>query len=158
MTAAVEVRPAAPDDAYALWVWANDDGTRAASFGREPIAWADHVAWLGRALGDPSHGVLVARAGDGRPVGSVRFDTPDGWRTARLSYVVAPEARGAGLSAPMVIAGVEWVLREHPGVAVCARVMEFNERSLRVFRRLGWREESAGDGVRQFWLGEVRAE
>lgn len=158
MTEAVVVRPAGPDDAYALWVWANDAGTREASFGREPIAWADHVAWLGRVLGDTTHGVLIARTGDGRPVGSIRFDTPDGWRTARLSYVVAPEARGRGISAPMVRAGVEWALREHPGAAVFARVMESNERSLRVFRRLGWREEPLEESARQFWSRQADVE
>ncbi|HEX2188379.1 MAG TPA: GNAT family N-acetyltransferase [Longimicrobiaceae bacterium] len=158
MTAPLRVVPAAAGDAYALWLWANDAGTRAASFGRDPIAWADHVAWLERALADAAHAVLVARSADGRPVGSIRFDTGDGWRTARLSYVVAPEARGEGRSGPMVRAGVAWVRGAHPGVAVRARVMEANERSLRVFRRLGWREERAEEGVREFWSRETGVE
>lgn len=157
MTEPLRVRPAVAGDAYALWLWANDPGTRAASFGREPVAWSGHVAWLAGALRDPGHAVLVAER-EGRPVGSVRFDTADGWRTARLSYVVAPEARGEGLSAPMVRAGVKWVEGAHRDVAVRARVMEANERSLRVFRRLGWRQDRVEEGVVEFWSRATGAE
>jgi RimJ/RimL family protein N-acetyltransferase len=116
------------------------------------------VGWLARVLGDPAHAVLVGLAAHGRPVGSIRFDTPDGWRTARLSYVVAPEARGEGLSRPLVRAGVAWLRSARPGTAVRARVMESNERSLRVFRRLGWREETVEGGGAEFWSREAEAE
>lgn len=145
----ISIREAGGEDTRALWRWANDPETRAASFGRDPIPWGEHLRWLDGVLASPAHAVLIAL--DGRdPAGSVRFDTADGWETARLSYVVAPEARGLGLSIPMVAAAVEWVRHRHPGVRVRADVMHTNPRSLRVFRRLGWSEGAAGDGVSRF--------
>lgn len=146
---AVSVREAGRDDAAELLRWANDSETRAASFGRAPIPWDEHVRWLDGVLASAAHGVLIVEDGE-EPVGSVRFDTADAWETARLSYVVAPEARGRGLSAPMLSAAVDWVRRRHPGVRVRADVMHTNPRSLRVFRRLGWSEDAAGDGVSRF--------
>jgi hypothetical protein len=89
---------------------------------------------------------------EGRPIGSVRFDSRDGWTTARLSYVVAPESRGARLSSPLVAGGVAAFRAEHPTTAIRAEVRQANERSLRVFRGGGWREESVDGEVSRFWL------
>lgn len=149
---ALEVRPATAGDAYALWLWANDEGTRAASFGRDPIPWSEHVGWLGRALEDPHQTHLVAELPGGPPVGSIRFDSDDDWVHARLSYVVAPEARGHSLSAAIVRAGVDWIRRIRPQVEIRADVMSQNSRSLRVFRKEGWEETRDTDGVSRFWL------
>src|SRR2546423_11917390 len=44
----VVLRRGSRSDAYALWLWANDDETRGASFGRESIPWEMHVEWLER--------------------------------------------------------------------------------------------------------------
>lgn len=148
----LRMRPVAPHDAYALWLWANDEATRAASFGRALIPWADHVRWLGRALTDPGQVHLVAELEDGLPVGAIRFESADGWQTARLSYVIAPEARGRGLSGPLVRSGVRWVRGSKAGVSIWATVMRANARSLRVFRNGGWEETADGEGASRFWL------
>ena len=50
MTPTVQLRDATPADAYALWLWANDAETRAASRARDPIPWAAHVTWLGQQM------------------------------------------------------------------------------------------------------------
>lgn len=148
----VTLRPAGPEDAYALWVWANDEDTRKASFGRDPIAWGDHLRWLGRALADPARVVTVAEVEDGLPVGSIRFDSDDRWATARLSYVIAPESRGQGLAGEVVRAGVRWIRGTHPAAAIRATVMSANPRSLRVFRNPSWREAADEDGMSTFWF------
>jgi RimJ/RimL family protein N-acetyltransferase len=151
----ISLRPADAADAYALWLWANDAETRGASFGRPPIAWADHVRWLRARLADPHARLLVARDAEDCPIGSVRFDSVDGWRTARLSYVVAPEARGRGYGRPLVERGVAALRAAHPDVRVRAEVVPANARSVAVFRALGWRERSPGDGgaALHFWTG-----
>lgn len=140
----IRVRAAGPSDAYALWLWANDPETRGGSFAGAEIRWADHVQWLTARLTDDSSVILVGED-DSRPIGLVRFDTKDGWRTARLSYVVAPEARGQGWGTPLVQRGLTHLIGLHSEVAVWAEVKPTNERSLRVFRGLGWTEETAGD-------------
>jgi RimJ/RimL family protein N-acetyltransferase len=139
----LRVRPANAGDLYSLWLWANDPDTRRASFGRALIPWSEHVAWFERQQREAA-GILIGETAEAQPVGSVRFDSPDGWRTARLSYVVAPEARRQGWSRPLIVQGVEWLRGVQPGARVTARVMADNVGSLRVFRRLGWTESVEG--------------
>jgi UDP-2,4-diacetamido-2,4,6-trideoxy-beta-L-altropyranose hydrolase len=150
----IRVRAAVPSDAYALWLWANDPETRGASFTGAEIPWADHVRWLADRLTDGSSVVLVGED-ESRPVGLVRFESKDGWRTARLSYVVAPEARGEGWGSRLVQRGLTHLKRIYPEVAVWAEVKPANERSLRVFRGLGWTEERAAGDATTFWWGRA---
>jgi RimJ/RimL family protein N-acetyltransferase len=145
------LRPVTADDAYALWLWRNDPEVRRVSFEHAPIAWPEHVAWLQARLGDGAAVVLLAEISAARPVGSIRFDTRDGWRTARLSFVLAPEARGQGLGRPLVSDGVQYLRETHRGVSVHADVQDLNERSLRIFRGLGWTDHASRDGVVRFW-------
>ncbi len=149
----LHLRDATAADAYALWTWANDGVTRAASGDRPAVEWAAHVRWLDDQLQSDSVRVYIAETGDRQPVGSIRFDTRDAWGTARLSYVIAPEARGRHLSKLLVSAGVGAV-RERHRAAVYADVLVDNERSLRVFRGLGWREKAGTAGMRRFWFPE----
>ncbi len=142
--ARLRVRPAEERDLYSLWLWANDPETRRASFGRETIPWSEHVAWFERQRSDEAP-IFIAETTEGQPIGSVRFDTGDGWRTARLSYVVAPEARRQGWSRQLVTHGVRRFRLLRPDVALTARVMADNVGSLRVFRGLGWDESVEGE-------------
>jgi RimJ/RimL family protein N-acetyltransferase len=139
----LRVRPATGRDLYCLWLWANDPETRRASFGRETIPWSDHVAWFERQRCDEAP-ILIAETTERQPIGSVRFDTSDGWRTSRLSYVVAPEARQQGWSRPLVTQGVQHFRLLRPKVTITARVMAGNVGSLQVFRGLGWNESVEG--------------
>jgi len=142
-SAVLRLRPAETGDLYSLWLWANDPETRRASFGRSIISWSDHVAWFERQRRDGSY-IFIAEIAESQPIGSVRFDTADGWRTARLSYVVAPEARRQGWSRPLVTQGVELLGVRRPGATVTARVMADNNWSLKLFRGLGWNESLDG--------------
>lgn len=137
-----------------MWIWANDPETRHGSHDRAVIEWPEHMDWLSRQLTSGAAAVLIAETADGRPTGCTRFETTDDWITARLSYVIAPEARGQGLSRPMVESAVAW-LRTHvaPNATIVASVVTHNERSLRVFRSCGWQETGPGEqGVHRFSL------
>lgn len=101
------------------------------------------MAWFERQQSDAAH-VFVGETAEAQPIGSIRFDTADGWRTARLSYVVAPEARRQGWSRPLVTHGVGLLGVRHPAVAITARVMADNAGSLRLFRGIGWNETVDG--------------
>lgn len=142
------IRQALVQDAYALWLWANDPETRAASHSRQPIPWTAHVRWVNEQLASPNALILIAESGGGQPVGSTRFDSSDGWKSARLSYVVAPEARGRNISRTMLVEAIDFLRAQKRPGAIVADVMPDNERSLSVFRALGWQDigpETGGD-------------
>ena len=144
----LHLRAASASDAYALWIWANDPESRKASFGRELIPWESHIVWLRAVLESPHHLLLLAVTSGDQPVGTIRFDTLDAWGTARLSYLVAPEARGRRLASALISTGLERC-RHVVGRSsiVEATVDVHNERSLRVFRRLDWREAQDGRAI-----------
>ncbi|HTO74083.1 MAG TPA: GNAT family N-acetyltransferase [Gemmatimonadales bacterium] len=149
------IRPARADDAYELWLWANDADTRKASHGRAEIPFDQHLAWLTRRLDDAGTLLLVAEEEGRRPMGTVRFESTDGWRTARISYVVAPDCRGMGRSRPLVAEGLARLDRIHPGTRVWAEVMAENVASLKAFRGLNWIEGAEPQpGVVTFWRAE----
>jgi RimJ/RimL family protein N-acetyltransferase len=151
----LRLRRADAGDSHGLWLWANDPGSRAGSGNRPPIAWEEHLAWLGERLLSPDALIFIAIGDGGRPVGTIRFETEDGWGRARLSYLVAPEARGTGLGRPLLLAGLAELRAHAAGGVVEATVYPENAPSLRLFRSLGWRERREADGRRVF---EGRAE
>jgi RimJ/RimL family protein N-acetyltransferase len=134
------VRPATEADSALLLAWRNDPETRAWSRTTDPVAPADHQAWLERSLRNPDRRLLVAEQ-DHKPVGTVRFDR-DG-RHWEVSITVAPEARGRKLAVPILLAA-ERVLEPHVTVRAC--VHRDNAASRSLFRRAGYQEEQAADG------------
>jgi RimJ/RimL family protein N-acetyltransferase len=140
-------------DAYALWVWANDEASRAASGSRPPIPWEEHDAWCTRVLQDPSHRVFIGRLNRSRPIGTVRFDSQDNWGSARLSYVVAPEARGHGWGKRLIELGLAELSVK---TRVWGDVLPTNAPSLAIFRALGWDETVRGDEVCRFWANGTK--
>jgi RimJ/RimL family protein N-acetyltransferase len=153
LTETLTLRDAVPADAYALWLWANDPESRAAAHDRPLIPWREHVAWLARQLESGDACVWIGELG-GQPAGSIRFDTPDTWRRARLSYVIAAENRGHGLGRVIVVAGLARLRALHPRTLVWADVRRSNERSARVFARLDWRREEPDAESYRFWADE----
>ena len=149
----LKLRPAVETDAYMLWLWANDVQTRLASLRRDEIEWDTHVTWFGSRIRRDDHLILIATTGADQPVGVTRFDSEDGWQTARLSYVIAPEQRNRGLAAALVSAGTGNLREIHRSVAIRADVEPDNDRSLRVFRSAGWTETANRDraGALTFW-------
>jgi len=126
------------DDAALLWRWANDAETRRNAFDAAPIPYASHVGWLERRLASEATRLLIF-SDEAGPVGQVRFDVEDG--VAEIDIAIAPERRGQGLGTTMLRVALdglraEWGDRVRPR----AHVLAHNERSLRMFRRCGFRE------------------
>jgi len=145
---ALSWRKARMDDAALLWRWANDAETRRNAFEPAPIPYADHLTWLERRLASEDTRLLIF-SDEAGPVGQVRFDVSDG--VAEIDVAIAPERRGQGLGTAMLrqaLAG----LRAEGGEALRPRahVLTHNERSLRMFRRCGFREVGTDerDGAR----------
>lgn len=141
------------EDAYALWLWANDLATRFAAFDRQPISWEEHTNWLGEQLASREKRMWLASTELHRPLGVVRFDTRDGWETARLSYVLAPEARGLGYGRHLVKEGLSLLRSEFPRTMIVADVRAENAPSLRIFRGLQWKETTGTNNHPRFVHG-----
>lgn len=139
----VVLRPAGADDAVAVWSWRQDADTRAASFSGGDIALDDHLAWFADGLVDDRRRLYIVEAA-GVPAGVVRFDGHGDGRW-EISINLAPGARGAGLGAPAIDAGVARLAGDETVSEVTARVRPTNEASLRAFRRAGFVVMSAGD-------------
>ncbi len=146
----MRLRSAERADAYALWLWANDPVTREASGARPVIDWAGHIDWFDRRLRSSSALIYIGENANEQPIGAIRFESQDGWRTAVLSYVVAPEVRGRGFGRALLVEGVEAVRAVHPGLVLTAEVATGNTRSTRLFEFLGWEELTPVGGRRQF--------
>ncbi len=129
-------RPASDADAQRLREWRNDPDARAASRITAEVGAEEHAAWLAEVLGDPDRHLLICELA-GEPVGQVRFDRR-GERRYEISVALAADARGRGLSAPLVSLGVERLRESVPGAEVEAHVREANSRSLAAFRRAGF--------------------
>jgi RimJ/RimL family protein N-acetyltransferase len=100
----VSVRPATLDDSGRLLDWANDPVTRAASFRPDRIEPAAHERWLADRLASPTCRLMIGSEGSTR-VGQIRFEMGlDG--SAEIGISLAPTARGRGIGAALLAAGL----------------------------------------------------
>ncbi len=146
----ISLRRAVQSDGYGLWLWANDPAVRVASGDRALISWAEHLVWLEGRLDSSDAMILIGVAAGGRPVGTVRFETGDRWGTARVSYLVAAEARGGGVGRLLLDHGLAKLTEAHPGARAEALVRPANGASCHLFRSGGWTEAGSNGKLIQF--------
>lgn len=125
-------------DADLLWWWANDPETRQNSFNKSPIAYHEHLAWLGRQFMSMPPSIWIFSDGDS-PVGQVRFELSG--QVAEIHLSVAPECRGRSYGKAMLRRAIR-LLREEKGadVRLRASVLDHNLSSLRLFKACGFQE------------------
>lgn len=140
---AVRVRRATMADTRLLLRWANDPETRAGSLNEDEIAYPDHVRWLENRLADPSCLLLIGMNGAG-PLGQVRFDVRDS--AAEVSISVAPEHRGT-VGTLLLEAAIHRFRRWLPDVGLLAQVKLDNDRSRKLFERVGFSLVGDREGV-----------
>jgi methionyl-tRNA formyltransferase len=153
----LRLRSARSDDAYSLWLWANDPAMRVAAFNPEHISWDTHLDWLKSKLSSPDVKLSLASNEAGRLLGCIRFETKDDWESAKLSYTIASEARGVGYGRRIVEEALAQLRFEHPGTVAVAEVKSSNAPSISVFRRLGWSETDLPDNALRF-VGDARSD
>ncbi len=130
------IRPARAEDAERVLVWRNDPVTIAQSFSRHAISAAEHLKWWTDSLAHAARDLWIAEV-DGAPVGHFRVDIEA--EVGEVGVVVAPEARGRGLCAPIVRGGSEASLERHPRLAeLVALIRPLNRASARCFERAGY--------------------
>ena len=92
----MNLRPATMDDAETLLAWRNDPLTRAMSQSLAIVELSSHLAWMDQRLSRVDPGLYIAEDGE-ELVGTVRIDGDE------ISYTVAPEHRGKGVSTVMLV-------------------------------------------------------
>lgn len=133
--AVISLRPADRLDAQLLLDWSNEPATRAASFGRAPIAWDDHLRWLEATIASAARHLFVASQ-RAVPVGTARFDLDrDG--DATVSLALDPAARGRGL-APQLLGALGAQARAAGARRLVAYIAPDNVASVRSFERAGY--------------------
>lgn len=138
--------PVTMGDSEKLLRWRNDPLTRASAFTQHEITKEEHESWLPKALANPSRHLFIARNEKDEEVGPVRFDVEG--TEAEIDISIAPEFRGKGYGADLVLFSSESFLNDHPEVErILSRVKEDNEVSVRAFTRAGYDEIERRDGV-----------
>lgn len=125
--------------ATVLLDWRNDPATRRASHNSNCIHRDDHFCWLAKTLGTPTSRMVIAKI-DSLPIGTVRADYEAGlWR---LSWTVAPEARGRGLGRLMV--GHAAFALSGP---ILAEIKADNRASVRIAEHVGMSLTEVAEGI-----------
>ncbi len=147
----LSLRPATADDAGLLFAWRNDPVVRRWSFKTDEISWEEHVAWLRDRLAGTSTIYIVSESA-GPPIGQVRFDQGAGQMTSEISISLDADARGRGLGAALIRAGVRRYRSEAGDVRIEAMVKPDNRASVDAFDIAGFARSVAvaggGDALR----------
>ena len=130
------LRPATMADADLLLSWVNMPESLAASLkSNQPIARADHLAWLESVLADDGALIRIAEI-ENNPVGQVRLQQgEDGFE---ISIFVLNEARKKGVALDMVGYAIRELRNSCPGCRIIARVRHSNAPSRRLFECAGF--------------------
>jgi len=153
-TEALRLRQARAEDAISFFAWVNDPEARRQSLNSRPVAWQQHRVWFSARLESGASRLFVLQAGD-LPVGQVRFDHLRG--ESLVDYSIDPLFRGRGWAVPMIRLGMREVTGAWDG-PTRAEVKEGNVASCAVFRKLGFEESIAADGLRIFRHAKATAE
>jgi UDP-2,4-diacetamido-2,4,6-trideoxy-beta-L-altropyranose hydrolase len=132
----VSVRRASHDDCRPIWEWANDAGTRAASFSSDPITWDRHVAWYAKKLSEPACYFYVVTDAKGPPIGMARYDVEAG--EAVVSINIAPAQRGRGLGPAVLRSTACKFFSESDVRKIVALIKPENRASVAAFERAGY--------------------
>ena len=141
----LRLRSATLDDCRLFWEWANEPGTRAASFSSNRIPWEDHTHWFGAKLGDPNCRLYIALLVDStetsQPVGQARFDLDQD--EAVISISVDSRFRGRGLGSEIISLATRYLFETSAVSTIHAYVKRENARSLHAFEKAGYGQMGA---------------
>jgi UDP-2,4-diacetamido-2,4,6-trideoxy-beta-L-altropyranose hydrolase len=136
----LNLRPAAQDDAPAVFTWRNAELTRRHFRDPSPLSLESHVAWWRRCLDSPLRRLLVGRCGSVE-VGVLRLDLDATGTQAEVSLYLDPALHGLGLGSALLEAAKGWVLGNEPAIKrLVAEVLPGNEASRAAFRSAGFKQ------------------
>jgi predicted dehydrogenase/RimJ/RimL family protein N-acetyltransferase len=143
---AVALRIVDVGDAERLRAWRNDPDARRWSRSSHEITEGEHMSWLRNALADASMRLWLAESA-GSAVAHVRVSR-EAPGTAEVHVVLAPEARGRGLGAAVLVQAAAQALADPDIDRLCAHVKPEHTASLHAFARAGFTVAgAAADGL-----------
>jgi UDP-2,4-diacetamido-2,4,6-trideoxy-beta-L-altropyranose hydrolase len=133
----LHLRPARRTDCELIWEWANDPGTRAASFQQGPIPWEEHLRWFEGKLTSETARIYIALIDGMIPLGQVRFEI-DGLN-ATVSVSLDGSQRGRGYGSAVIWTGCTRLFGTTQVENIDAYTKPGNVASLLAFARAGFR-------------------
>lgn len=133
----MKMRHAVMEDSEDLFRWRNDPVTQAAFKSTAPVSREAHNEWMWRHVryGGADHIVLIGITDNGEKAGVVRFEARSDLEY-EVSLTVAPEHRGHGCAAEILMMGVTGM----PEFAINAEIRTENRASQNVFAVCGFRQ------------------
>ena len=134
LQAPFHVRPATLDDAPSVWHWRETLPPTAMTGGANPPL-DQHLTWFAQALQSPDRRLFMA--GGDTPFGHARLDFEPDRKSATVSILLAPDARGKGLGLRLL--GQLDTCARHAGITTLdAHIHPDNAASLALFRAAGY--------------------
>lgn len=153
----MHVRRALPSDSAYVLAWRNDPQARQSSRNSEVIDSGTHDPWFIAVLADSDRHLFIGEIEPGEAIGQVRFDKlSSGTSDYEVSISIAAEARGRGLSLPLLTAAEGQLLNAVHATKLFAFVNDSNLASQRLFESAGYSigESSTLDGG-HWWTKEL---
>lgn len=133
------VRAMLKSDLEQVLAWRNQPELRRYMFTQHEISRDEHVAWFERCAKDPKKRLLIAEE-DGRAFGFVQFSGVAPGAVADWGFYLAPDAqKGAGVKLGMT--ALDYAFHTLALHKVCGQALAFNEKSIRLHRRLNFHQE-----------------
>lgn len=133
------VRPMLKSDLEQVLVWRNHPELRRYMLTQHEITRDEHLAWFERCAKDSKKCLLIAEE-DGRAFGFVQFSGVAPGAAADWGFYLAPDAqKGAGVKLGMT--ALDYAFHTLALHKVCGQALAFNEKSIRLHRRLNFHQE-----------------
>jgi UDP-2,4-diacetamido-2,4,6-trideoxy-beta-L-altropyranose hydrolase len=131
------LRKVVDSDCRLIWEWANEAGTRLASFSSKPIPWENHQKWFAARLADAHCCYWIAEDGSGVAVGQVRYQIES--QEALVSVSLDAGQRGHGFGSQILSLSAQRLFDQHEIInLIHAYIKPDNILSLRAFTRAGY--------------------
>ncbi len=133
------IRPASSADLEQMLAWRNQPKVRACMLTQHEISLDEHRQWFERCSKDSSRRLMIVEEG-GDPLGFVGFSGVESGAIATWGFYAAPEtAKGTGTK--LGLTALEFAFGELLLHKVCGQALAFNEASIRMHQKFGFRQE-----------------
>lgn len=135
----LSVRPMVAEDLERVLTWRNHPEIRKYMYTQQEIQLSEHAKWFATARREPGRRLLIFEI-DSSPLGFVSFSQAAPGEISNWGFYLAPEApRGTGTS--LGETALSYAFEELKIYKVCGQALAFNDRSIRLHRKLNFHQE-----------------
>lgn len=148
----LRVRLADFTDSADIFMWRNDETTRAMSHSTDLVGWEEHGAWYRATLNNPQCYVLICLcATTHEKVAVVRLNVAN--KAAMISINLSPVMRGKGLAGICLSDAIAYFASLNTGVAcIEAEVKPINVASCKAFEKASFCVDEERDDIVRYRL------